>query len=310
MRIRITCTFIVMFVATCGITEAAKPATTTKAITKPPTHPVVVAFERFSVPSKTSDPATANGVGSDVELGRLLLGELNCSSCHELNASTRAAILPKQAPVLSDVGARVKPEWLRAVLNSPRHAKPGTTMPNMLGSLKPEERTKQVEALVHFLVSTSARPPVDQAPDKTAIEHGESLFHEAGCVACHGARTKDAVVLNTSIPLGEPAAKYSIASLAKFLRDPTAVRPSGRMPSLNLTDQEGYDLAHYFLRDVTGTPPNLNYAYFEGDFKNVGDFATKGSKTTGTCLGFDLGVAQKRTVRHTLHRVLADSEGR
>ncbi|HEX3871468.1 MAG TPA: c-type cytochrome, partial [Pirellulales bacterium] len=284
---RHSCLIALLILSTVHVTQAAKPKLSATARTGATSHPVVPAFERFDPNSKDAEPKA-----DTIDRGRLLLGELNCTACHEADASTRGSLVPKQAPVLSDVGQRVKPEWLRELLNNPRHAKPGTTMPHVLARLKPEERTRQVEALVHFLVSTGDKPPADQAPNRQSAERGEKLFHQAGCVACHAPRKDDAPALSTSVPLGDPGAKYSIPTLAKFLRDPLAVRPSGRMPNLNLTIDEGYDLAHYFLRDVTGTPPNMNYEYFEGDFRMV-DFGQKGSKTTGTCLGFDLGLARR-----------------
>lgn len=55
-------------------------------------HPVVAGFERFY----------ANGKGDAAQGGRLLLGELNCVSCH----STGAVANHKQAPMLDDVASR------------------------------------------------------------------------------------------------------------------------------------------------------------------------------------------------------------
>jgi mono/diheme cytochrome c family protein len=289
MRRRVPLVLLCAIVSTSVTSaEAAKAKSSSKSRAAAPNYPVVAGFERFSVDKPKSDsPDEA------VRLGRLLIGELNCTSCHDADAATDALLIPKQAPILSDVGERVKPEWIRELLNNPRHAKPGTTMPNVLAGLKPEERTKQVEALTHYLASLGEKLPADQAPDKNAARRGDTLFHQIGCAVCHGSQKDDAPTLSTSIPLGEPAKKYSIASLAKFLRNPLAVRPSARMPHLNITDQEGYDLAHYFLQSVAGTPPNLNYAYFEGDFKNLAELAPKRSKATGTSLGFDLGLARK-----------------
>jgi mono/diheme cytochrome c family protein len=294
MRLCLLFVLVALGVGASARSIAAEEAKTSpKSRSASPANPIVAGFERFSTTTGHGDqPLDAAGLGR-VGLGRLLLGELNCTSCHEPGAATVAVILPKQAPVLSEVGARVKPEWLRELLNNPRHAKPGTTMPDVLAGLRPEERTQQVESLVHYLASLGGRLPIDLAPDKTAAGRGETLFHEIGCVACHGAQGDSKPVLNTSVPLGRPWEKYSIASLAKFLREPLKVRPSGRMPHLNITDQEGYDLAHYFLRSVAGNPANLNYAYFEGDFKTLAELAPKRPKSTGTALGFDLGVAKK-----------------
>ena len=53
-----------------------------------------------------------------------------------------------------------------------------------------------------------------------------------------------------AMPLGKLDNKYSLSSLIGFLLDPHAVRPSGRMPSLNLTPEEARDIASYLLKDV------------------------------------------------------------
>ena len=58
-------------------------------------HPVVPGFERFF----TGKDADA------VKGGRLLLGELSCVSCHQSSPATAAR---KQAPVLDEVGSRVR----------------------------------------------------------------------------------------------------------------------------------------------------------------------------------------------------------
>ena len=67
-------------------------------------HPIVPAFERFYAGGNVD--ATAGG--------RLLLGELNCVSCH-LDSS----VARKQATVLDDVGARVRAGWLKKFLTDP-----------------------------------------------------------------------------------------------------------------------------------------------------------------------------------------------
>ena len=78
-------------------------------------------------------------------------------------------------------------------------------------------------------------------------------FREAPLVRCGellGARRDDGVayLVRTFVPgrpLGDLAGKYTVASLAAFLQDPLKVRPSGRMPGLNLTGTEASDLANF-----------------------------------------------------------------
>src|SRR5690606_20154183 len=115
-------------------------------------------------------------------------------------------------------------------------AKAGALMPNLFAGWTESERKDAVEALVHLLASTGT---VHQtAPNTASVTNGEKLFHQVGCVACHGVQKADAPQLKTSVPLGDVGAKYSIQSLTDFLKNPHSARPSGRMPSLNLSDAE------------------------------------------------------------------------
>src|SRR5689334_6675511 len=84
-------------------------------------QPFVPGFERFFAEPKADL----------VRGGRLLLGELNCTSCHQADASLNDQILKKQAPVLDGVGNRVKRGYLRKYLADPDSMKPGATMPDL-----------------------------------------------------------------------------------------------------------------------------------------------------------------------------------
>ncbi|MEA2630769.1 MAG: hypothetical protein QOE66_988, partial [Chloroflexota bacterium] len=70
-------------------------------------HPVVPGFERFHA-DPDSDP---------VQGGLILLGELNCTSCHDAGKALDGQVLRKQAPILDRVGGRVRPSYLRAFLS-------------------------------------------------------------------------------------------------------------------------------------------------------------------------------------------------
>src|SRR5437868_5034184 len=84
-------------------------------------HAVVPGFERFHT-KEGADP---------VKGGRLLLGELNCTSCHTAGANLEAYITPRQAPILDGVGQRIQRSYLRKFIADPQTVKPGTSMPGM-----------------------------------------------------------------------------------------------------------------------------------------------------------------------------------
>jgi fibro-slime domain-containing protein len=253
-----------------------------------PDHAIVPGFDRFYSAKETAEAELVRG-------GLLLLGELNCTSCHKTDdAATLAQISNKQAPLLGDVGARVSPEWIAKFLSDPQAIKAGSTMPHLLAGLKPEERDAAVERLTHFLASQASRPFVISGPEGSAVAQGEVLFHSAGCIACHAPR-RDLTdeLAGTSVPLGTLEDKYSISSLTAFLNDPLQVRPAGRMPHLPLGDNQASYIAQYLLKE-TKAPAALNVAYYEDNINAFPDVSKLSPKSTGTASSFDIMSAAKK----------------
>ena len=259
------------------------PATASKA-EEPAARPIVSGFERFHA-EPGSDLATG---------GRLLMGELNCTSCHRGDEPPLAPVARKQAPILDRVGARIKVDHLRAYLADPRKVKPGTTMPGLFGGLPKEEAEADVEALVHFLATTGTT--TETAPNRKMIVPGKVLFEQSGCAACHGVPGDKSTPLATSIPIGDVVGKYTVNSLTAFVQNPLASRPSGRMPSLNLKPAEAQAVASYLLKDVrVATSPDLAYRYYEGEWDGVPDFDKLAPVSAGVTEGFDVEVARRRS---------------
>src|SRR5262249_48225828 len=151
--------------------------------------PAVPGYQRLFTSAK-ADPAHG---------GQLLLGELNCTSCH---APADAAVNRKQAPILDNVATRVRVSHLKKFLADPQATKPGTTMPNVFAA--DADRDAKVEALVHFLTTTGT--PRQERPDLKALNAGRDLYGKAGCVACHGPRDAKGLADRTPagcVPLGD-----------------------------------------------------------------------------------------------------------
>ena len=138
-------------------------------------------------------------------------------------------------------------------------------MPNVMHTLDDVSREQAAIAITNYLVSLSGSRFNRQPIDAAAAGRGKVLFHEVGCVACHSPRDDRGTetLPGESVALGNVSAKYSLVGLTDFLEDPHSVRPSGRMPNLNLTHWEATDLASYLLSigDVTAgdldvLPPN------------------------------------------------------
>lgn len=191
-----------------------------------------------------------------------VLGALNCTACHQASEAQAAWLLPAGAPRLQDVGRRASAEWLQHFLEAPHDVKPGTTMPDLLHG-----NTGHAEALTHFLLSQSKPDSRRLLPDKAAVARGESLYHSIGCVACHAPQDGSAYPAD-SILLPRMAEKWTLDGLRRFLLDPLASRPSGRMPAMHLTDGEASDVAHYLLRG-TKVPAAVELAFYRGRIRSL-----------------------------------------
>ncbi len=244
--------------------------------------PKVLGFERLN-----GTPALP-----EIAAGELLLGELNCTSCHAADGALASRVDKKPAPILSDVGNRVRPEYLRGFLNDPAATKAGTTMPNVLATLPEEERKEVVEALVHFLSSTGEVE--DQAPRKMNANRGEALYGSVGCLACHDPRPTDGSLvpaLKASISLGKPSRKFALPGLAKFLEDPLAVRPGARMPHMNLGQADSVAIASFLLNDLE-MATGLEFVVVPGSFTKLPDFSQAKVAATGEAEDFTVDVTK------------------
>lgn len=195
--------------------------------------------------------------------GRVLIEEMNCVACHGSDSSFAKS--SKKAPRLVDIGSRVNPSYLKSFILDPHGVKPGTTMPDTMAGMDDEEKGEVAEALTHFLLSQKKNDFALKVPDLVSANKGEKLFHSRGCVSCHSPRDAGGkeTMVKSSAPLGDLAKKYSHKSLVTFLKDPHAVRPSGRMPRLDLPGGEVESIAEYLLRD-TKVPGHLSYTLYRG----------------------------------------------
>jgi mono/diheme cytochrome c family protein len=80
-----------------------------------------------------------------------------------------------------------------------------------------------------------------QSPDTTTAR-GEAAFKSNGCYGCH-------MIGKFGTPIGPDLShvggKYPVEYLARWLRDPAAVRPNAHMPALELTEADQRALAAY-----------------------------------------------------------------
>ncbi len=83
---------------------------------------------------------------------------------------------------------------------------------------------------------------VAPAAAQDGVDAGKRYFMDSGCYGCH-------LVGKVGTPIGPDlsrvGAKYSRAYLERWLKDPSAQRPSAHMPRLELSEQQVKALADF-----------------------------------------------------------------
>jgi mono/diheme cytochrome c family protein len=128
-------------------------------------------------------------------------------------------------------------------------------MPDLLAGFPEIQRPGMAAALAGYLSQGKPQAGTDAMPVGDSSRGGK-LFHNVGCVACHDpqagfAPPGDANVATAKmppgVPLGDLPAKYTTTGLGRFLLDPLADRPGGRMPRVPLTPGEAADIAAFLI---------------------------------------------------------------
>ena len=229
-----------------------------------PPAPVVPGYEQLRLADAADEAA----------LGEILLGELNCLSCHTPTAAVAERIPTRAAPDLDRIAERATGRWLADYLLAPHEQKPGSAMPDVLHSLEPDDREDVVRTLIGYLAHRGSKSLDSGSPEprsgtadrpvaagalgefpvhrfQATVERGRKLFHSVGCVACHAPEGAEREPAIPSVPLPDLTAKTSVDALVAFLLDPRAARPGGRMPPLHLEREEAEAMAVFLLRGQT-----------------------------------------------------------
>lgn len=90
-------------------------------------------------------------------------------------------------------------------------------------------------------------------PGKGPAEHGRELFLQMTCASCHAIQGVSAVTnvapdlthVTSRSTLGSEVVQNTPADLARWLKNPQAVKPGCRMPNLNLTEAQVNDLVSF-----------------------------------------------------------------
>jgi len=190
--------------------------------------------------------------------GLILVKRNNCIACHPAHNGLPLAGITGAAPRLSWSARWLNPEYLEAYIADPHAVHPSPRMPDLFGEMAPETRRRHARSLTQFLLSKSTNEFRPESIDRQAVASGRAIYHEAGCVACHGPRNEagQQQPLDGAALLGDLTAKYNVTALTRFLEDPLHARPAGYMPKVELTHREAINVSNYLLQ--VNERPNTN----------------------------------------------------
>jgi cytochrome c oxidase subunit 2 len=92
------------------------------------------------------------------------------------------------------------------------------------------------------LISVLFATPLVAQDRLQLIEQGKQLFREQGCYGCH---TVGPMGTPIAPDLSKVGAKYPLAYLTGWLRDPASQKPTAHMPKIALSEEEIRALAAY-----------------------------------------------------------------
>ncbi|MCZ2341411.1 MAG: c-type cytochrome [Bacteroidales bacterium] len=219
------------------------------------------------------------------EHGRFLFEEHGCIHCHRPTQPTAMmrTLVERTGPDLTEIGRRAYPGWLDAWLADPRKLRPNSVMPKLFADTPAGQAERYaVTAYLASLGGPVPEPkPVDGNQYRKSIGNGSKLFITAGCAACHGDKLTGPPTqfvnedldadekpvftpedqfysLGTAGPtgyyrLGHVGSKFTAEGLARFLLNPHATNPHGRMPNMTLSGSEATDIARFLARQQDDT---------------------------------------------------------
>jgi mono/diheme cytochrome c family protein len=187
--------------------------------------------------------------------GQRLFEQIGCTGCHLVKGYEN---IPKIAPSLRKISAKVDPSWMARWIENPHKFRPRTRMPNF--DLKQEDSI----AIAAYIWSQSKEesgkwtqehplPASFREGDANEIAKGKKLVETIGCKGCHGFAEGE-----FSTPLGKekdlvPNLK-DVASkvvgpqwIYHWIKDPRGYQPDTRMPSLRLSDDEARAITAYVM---------------------------------------------------------------
>ena len=190
----------------------------------------------------------AQGPEPDLTAGASLYGESFCASCHAAQNAAGNLVGGDLGPELTNVGTKVKPEWLMAWMRDPQKYDPATPMPQYRWT---DQQLKLITAYVQSKNDPDLLANVHLQPaTKAQIAHGKQLVIEYGCSSCHeipGVPRADNFGPDLSRIGSKPVVQLVFLPgmehtlpvyLAQKVRQPRSFGPSLRMPRYNFNSSQ------------------------------------------------------------------------
>jgi cytochrome c2 len=143
----------------------------------------IASLQGFLLSQRLQMPLDSTGINwkkADTANGRALFGELRCVSCHAVNG--RGGTM---GPELTQIGDKVRRDWLFSYLKDPHRVQPDTPM------LQYRLTDDQLRDLTAFLfeeynsAGVGAEPPPVTYQDARVLAAGRTVFERRGCPSCH-----------------------------------------------------------------------------------------------------------------------------
>ncbi len=220
----------------------------------------VQAEERFSYLSEYS----ARSESEKAILGEKLFQDLNCGQCHQ-EIDQKKILSRSTAPNILVRALQLDPHYISKFLEKKGSDWKLNRMPEIRALDDPEKKEELTHFLTELFLPAHKTEKAERPKAKLEkIEHGRTLFHTIGCLACHSPEkgvqpegVDSQVELKKTLSTGRPLEilneKYTFNGLSDFLQNPDNNSAYFRMPKFPLSRSESEALAHYLLRDRTPT---------------------------------------------------------
>jgi len=188
-----------------------------------------------------ADPALLHGMA--MRRGRTVFADRQCLLCHaggdEVKSAACMPELGKGAPLLLDVGLRLRRDWLARWIENPAACREQVSMPRMFTG---PEAAKQARDVAAYLASLKFGALDDATPvpdDAKTVSAGGILYARLGCVGCHTLEKRPKADTNPPrTSLRSVQDKYHGPALREYLRNPARAHHATRMPGFGLDADE------------------------------------------------------------------------